>query len=440
MEPFARLSQLPAGLLADVAAEPLPAALAGWIDALPNDILEIVAKVAEEDHGVWVVGGSVREALSGRIPHDHDLTTTMIPDEILELFPHSIATNAKYGTVVVRTESGGEHFEMTTLRSDQEYLDGRRPDSVKFGKSLCEDLERRDLTINSMAIDLSRCLLHDPFEGRSDLEKGVLSAVGEAKVRLSEDGLRIMRVYRFMDQAEAGFWQPDSDLAEALIDCQAMLENISVERIWQEFTRILLGQHAAQVLNRMASDDLLKRILSSGNGDLTRQHQLAEVEDPVTARLALLFHPESGREDLLALKAPRRIIDDVADVLRRLGHLPNPAAESELRIYRTALASKLELQLACEVALDEGAAAPVKLAFQSLAPNRAGNSPLADGNWLVDHTGLEAGIRLGRLKAWAHYLQVAHDLESLSEVEEQLSKITWQDGEPDGWPRVQWPQ
>lgn len=440
MEPFARLSQLPAGRLADVAAEPLPASLAGWIDALPNDVLEIVGKVAEKGHGVWVVGGSVREALSGRIPHDHDLTTTMIPDEVLELFPHSIATNAQYGTVIVRTESGGDHFEMTTLRTDQDYLDGRRPDSVKFGESLSEDLERRDLTINSMAIDLSRCLLHDPFEGRGDLEKGRLSAVGEAKVRLSEDGLRIMRVYRFMDQAEAGVWQPDNELGEALIECQPMLENVSVERIWQEFTRILAGGHAAKVLNRMADDDLLARILSSGSGDLTRQAALAEVEDPVTARLALLFHPESGRDDLLALKAPRRTIDDVADVLRRLGHLPNLATVSELRIYRTALASKLELQLACEVALDEGAAAPVKLALNSLIANRAGNAPLADGNWLVEKTGLEAGIRLGRLKAWIHYLQVANDLQSLSDVEEQLSKISWQDGEPDDWPRVQWPQ
>ena len=103
MESFARLSQLPVGLLADVPAEPLPQSLAGWISALPEELLTIVSKVAESGHGVWVVGGSVREALSGRIPHDHDLTTTMEPDDVLDLFRDSISTGAQYGTVTVRT-------------------------------------------------------------------------------------------------------------------------------------------------------------------------------------------------------------------------------------------------------------------------------------------------------------------------------------------------
>jgi tRNA nucleotidyltransferase/poly(A) polymerase len=439
MESFARLSKLPAGLLADVAAEPLPQSLAGWISALPEELLTIVAKVAESGHGVWMVGGSVREALSGRIPHDHDLTTTMEPDEVIDLFPDSIPTGAQYGTVTVRTEPGGSHFEMTTLRSDQEYLDGRRPESVKFGESLSEDLQRRDLTINSMAIDLSRCLLHDPFEGRVDLGKGVLRAVGEAEVRLSEDGLRIMRVYRFMDQAEAGLWQPDEELAEALKECQPMLKNVSVERIWHELTRILSGVHAAEVLSRLGADGILDRLLPSANGRMDFQRELSVVENPVEARLALLFHPESARDDLLGLKAPRRVIDGVEDLLRRLGRLPDPDEPRQLRLYRAALGARLHLQLSCEGSLDQPSTASVSVAMDSLAANRAGHSPLADGNWLAEQTGLKAGIRLGRLKAWLHYLQVENDLATLSEVEEQLSQISWQDGEPESWPRLQWP-
>ncbi len=439
MESFARLSQLPVGLLADVPAEPLPQSLAGWISALPEELLTIVSKVAESGHGVWVVGGPVRDGLSSRIPNDFDLTSTMEPEQTIDLFPDSIPTGVEYGTVTVRTEPGGSHFEMTTLRSDQEYLDGRRPESVKFGKSLNEDLQRRDLTINSMAIDLARCLLHDPYEGRVDLGKGVLRAVGEAKVRLAEDGLRIMRVYRFMDQAEAGLWQPDEELSAALIECQAMLQNVSVERIWQEFTRILEGGHAADVLSRLAVDGVLERLLPSGNIELGPQSELSEVENPVEARLAILFHPVSAREDLIALKAPKRVIVGVEDLLSRLGQLPNPAEPGELRIYRAALGARLQLQLACESALDESSAAAVSTALDALAVNRAGNSPLADGNWIAEQSGLSPGIRLGRLKAWLHHIQVESDLATLSEVAERLAQLSWQDGEPESWPRLQWP-
>jgi hypothetical protein len=169
------------------------------------------------------------------------------------------------------------------------------------------------------------------------------------------------------------------------------------------------------------------------------QSELSEVENPVEARLAILFHPVSAREDLIALKAPKRVIVGVEDLLSRLGQLPNPAEPGELRIYRAALGARLQLQLACESALDESSAAAVSTALDALAVNRAGNSPLADGNWIAEQSGLTPGIRLGRLKAWLHHIQVESDLATLSEVAERLAQLSWQDGEPESWPRLQWP-
>ena len=145
----------------------------------------------------WVVGGWVRESISGYPKTDMDIATTLLPDEVKELFPLSLMYGSDYGTVVVRIDGQGENWEVTTLRSEGGYGDGRRPDNVEFGVDIKEDLSRRDFTINAMAYD-SEWNLVDPFGGLSDLQNGILRSVGEAGDRLSEDGLRVMRAYRFL--------------------------------------------------------------------------------------------------------------------------------------------------------------------------------------------------------------------------------------------------
>ena len=145
----------------------------------------------------WVVGGWVRESLSGQPMTDMDIATTLLPDEVKEIFPLSLMYGADYGTVVVRLDGNEESWEVTTLRSEGGYGDGRRPDNVEFGVDINEDLSRRDFTINAMAYD-SDWKLIDPYDGISDLENGVLKSVGDASERLSEDGLRVMRAYRFV--------------------------------------------------------------------------------------------------------------------------------------------------------------------------------------------------------------------------------------------------
>ena len=412
-----------------------------WVESLPDDLLKIVSIFAENNAGIWVVGGSIRQGLNGVKPNDYDLTTDMKPKQVLKHFPKSIETGVEYGTVTVRLNSGGEMFEVTTLRCDQEYLDGRRPESVEFGTSLADDLERRDLTINAMAIDLARQELYDPYNGLEDLQNGVLKAVGEATLRLEEDGLRVMRVYRFMDQGIGGLWHPNEVLSEALIECREMLKNVSVERIWQELKRILSGSHAADVLARMEHDGVLKIIFNGHSFDLNGQSSLQIISDNsvIEARLAMMFRGDNPANLLKHLTMPKSVINRVSNLRNLMGNLPDKNDVGQLRIYRAVLGAGLDTQLACELAIDTEDAESVQAALNQLPENDAKDVALADGHWIADNTGIQPGIRLGRLKDYLHRLQVENDVSSLDELQSMLNDIDWENDDPSVWPRLQWP-
>ena len=175
-----------------------------FLDNLPKDLIEIINKVSQKNGGVWIVGGAVRDWMLGQNPGDIDLAVDLIPEEMLEIFKDAILTGEEFGTVSIRGENC--LYQATTLRTDGEYSDGRRPENVTWGMSLKQDLERRDFTINAMALDVGRRLLYDPHNGRIDLSRGIIRAVGNAHQRLAEDGLRIMRAYRFADRKESGVW------------------------------------------------------------------------------------------------------------------------------------------------------------------------------------------------------------------------------------------
>jgi len=441
VEPFARVKSLPKGALADLSGRGLPMQLESWVESLPEDLLKIVEIFAENGAGIWVVGGSIRQGLSGVKPNDYDLATDIEPIQILEYFPNSIKTGVEYGTVTVRLNAGSDLFEVTTLRCDQEYLDGRRPESVDFGTSLAVDLERRDLTINAMAIDLARKELYDPYNGLEDLQNGVLRAVGDASLRLEEDGLRVLRAYRFMDQGVGGLWQPDELLSAALIECRGMLENVSVERIWQELRRVLSGVHAADVLARMESDAVLNIIFNGHSFDLNGQSslQLNSDNSGIEARLAIMFRADNPASLFRDLTMPKATIKRVSELRRFMGNLPNKNDVSQLRLYRAVLGEGLDTQLACESAIDTEGVENVRTALDQLEENKANDVALADGHWIAENTGLPPGIRLGRLKEYLHRLQVEHDVSSKDELQSMLNDIDWQESEPRDWPQLRWP-
>ena len=192
----------------------------------------------------WLVGGCVRDSLMGKIPHDWDVTTSASPMEMISLFSDYklIETGLKHGTVTVVIS--GEQIEITTFRIDGEYRDNRRPSSVSFTSDISEDLSRRDFTVNAMAYSPLRGLC-DLFGGQEDLEAKLIRCVGEPDKRFGEDGLRILRALRF---ASALDFSIHEDTAESVHRNKELLRNISAERIFSEFTKLLCGKGAARIL------------------------------------------------------------------------------------------------------------------------------------------------------------------------------------------------
>ena len=217
---------------------------------LPQEVKIVLQRLEAAGYEAYAVGGCVRDTLRGVVPHDYDVTTSALPEQVLSLFaPHAIPTGLQHGTVTVRENH--QSFEVTTFRADGPYTDHRRPDSVRFSTDLREDLARRDFTINAMAMDV-RGTLHDPYGGRADLASGVIRCVGAAEQRFSEDALRIMRCLRFA--AVLGY-EIEEQTAAAAGCCAPLLRDIAAERIHEEIEKLLCGEKAAEVL--LADPDIL---------------------------------------------------------------------------------------------------------------------------------------------------------------------------------------
>jgi tRNA nucleotidyltransferase (CCA-adding enzyme) len=167
---------------------------------IPRDVIAICQRLRDGGHEAHLVGGGVRDLVLGRVPKDFDLATSALPDAVMALFGHryAIPTGLQHGTVTVLSgpPPQGRPVEVTTFRGEGVYLDGRRPSSVEFGKTLHEDLSRRDFTMNAIAYDPLSGVLTDPFGGRQDLGRKLVRAVGDPRVRFAEDGLRPMRAVR----------------------------------------------------------------------------------------------------------------------------------------------------------------------------------------------------------------------------------------------------
>ena len=188
------------------------------------------------NHGdAWIVGGWVRDTLlMGKSNNDLDIATTLLPSQVMEIFPRTIPVGEEYGTVIVRLEGfSDKEWEVTTLRKDGSYGDGRRPDKVSFGTNIIDDLARRDFTINAMAIDKEDELI-DLFGGEKDLHLNIIRAVGDANERIAEDGLRILRAFRYLDLEKNKLRVLDYELESAIRKNVHMLEKVSKERITDE--------------------------------------------------------------------------------------------------------------------------------------------------------------------------------------------------------------
>ena len=225
--------------------------------AIPLSVLEAVRKLYAAGHRTVFVGGGVRDALLGRgRAGAWDVATAATPDEVQSCFPNAIPTGLAHGTVTVPLES--TVIEITTFRTEGTYSDARRPDEVVFVRDLESDLGRRDFTINALAYDPQTGQLIDETGGLEDLDKGLLRAVGDARIRFREDALRTLRAARFV--STHGFHlEPETE--SALADSVSLLPRISAERVRDELDRLLLGDEPDRGLEILDGAGLLNVVL-----------------------------------------------------------------------------------------------------------------------------------------------------------------------------------
>lgn len=208
---------------------------------IPKYVFDCLNKLTQSGFEAWCVGGAVRDLIMGKSPYDFDITTNAQPEDIISLFPKTVPTGIAHGTVTVVTDCG--NIEVTTYRSESEYSDHRAPDSITYIKSLDEDLKRRDFTVNAICYN-PKSGLYDPLNGCSDIKNHVLRAIGEPEKRFNEDALRIMRLFRF--SAQLGF-KIESKTLSASLNQSALLQNISVERIFSELKKTLTAAEPQRI-------------------------------------------------------------------------------------------------------------------------------------------------------------------------------------------------
>ncbi len=214
--------------------------------------MKVLKELEHAGYQAYLVGGCVRDLLLQQEPADYDIATNATPDQVQSLFPHTIPTGIKHGTVTVLIHK--IPLEVTTFRIEKGYSDHRRPDEVQFVSSLEADLARRDFTINAMAQD-RQGKIYDPFQGKSDLKQRRICAVGHPEQRFIEDPLRIVRGIRFA--AQLGFTIEPSTEA-AMVSLRKSCTTLSVERVIQEIEKIWDSKNPHQGCQTFWQLDLIR--------------------------------------------------------------------------------------------------------------------------------------------------------------------------------------
>jgi tRNA nucleotidyltransferase (CCA-adding enzyme) len=228
--------------------------------AVPGEVRELCQRLKEAGHRSWLVGGCVRDELlreegsAEDASHrgDWDIATSARPEQVQKLFRRVIPTGIQHGTVTVLMREG--QYEVTTLRGETSYSDGRRPDAVYFVDDIKDDLARRDFTINAIAYDVLEDRLIDPFDGAQDLAKRLLRAVGVASERFAEDGLRVLRGARFAATLEL---EIEPGTAQAIQPSLDSYRKVSAERIRDEWLKTMKAKKPSRAFELMKNHGIL---------------------------------------------------------------------------------------------------------------------------------------------------------------------------------------
>ena len=426
---------------------------------IPREVKFITDELRKKGFEAYIVGGCVRDFLREVEPEDWDVATSGKPEEIQKIFPKSFYEN-KFLTVTVQTGSENpklKEIEITTYRKEAKYTDKRHPDEIKFAKTIEEDLARRDFTVNAIALKIrdrggtgEGQSLVDPFGGQEDLKNKIIRAVGNPEERFNEDALRMMRAVRFAVTLGED-WKIEEKTAEAIRKNSPWLQAISLERIRDEFLKIIMAERAADGIELLRELGLLKYILPElGEGYKVTQnkHHIYECYEHALfslkyaaqkhfnkyVRLAALLHdigkprvkkgegPDAtfyGHEIVGAkmtiqilnhLKFPKKDIEKIAKLVKYHLFYYNPGEVGDASVRRLLrqvgpenMEELLQVRMADRIGSGVPKAEPYKLRHLKYVIEKVSRDPISvkmlkvNGNDVMKILGIQPGPKIGNV-------------------------------------------
>lgn len=362
---------------------------------------EVTKRLQEAGFEAFWAGGCVRDQLLGKSPKDYDVATSATPTQIATVFGErkTLELGVAFGVITVIGTKQSGNIEVATFRCDSDYSDGRRPDSVEYSTPEM-DAQRRDFTINGLFFDPLREQIVDFVDGQTDLEKGLVKAIGDPAQRIAEDKLRMLRAVRFAANLD---FQLDPETKHTIKKHASEIVIVSVERIAVELNRMLVNEHRRRAVELLIETGLLGAILP----ELADWQENATQKEQVLAHLAALASPEFAvaLAALMQKSVTPREFGKLAKRLKLANHvtdtgtwvLKNAATLSQATELPWSDIQPLLIQPACPVAVgfleaQGGAEAAVSFCRERLewAAERLNPAPLLDGN-VLKNLGIQAG-------------------------------------------------
>lgn len=426
---------------------------------IPKPVLEVLQEIQKNGFEAYIVGGCVRDLIMDRMPNDWDITTNAEPEKITAIFSDSFYEN-DFGTVGVKVEKflnngnlkpDREHdvIEVTTYRIETTYSDRRRPDEIKFAKTLQEDLSRRDFTMNAIALSLKNekdFEIVDLYGGQNDIQNKIIRTVGNADERFNEDALRIMRAIRF--HAQLGF-EIEKNTFQALEKNISLVDHVALERIKDEFSKIIMSDNPAEGVDMMQKTGLLSYVipeLEKGVGVSQNRHHVYTIykhlllslkhcpSKKLEVRLASLFHdiakPQTKRGEgtyatfynhdhvgakivrkiLTRLRFSKEIIDKVVMLVDNHMFYYNPDEVGEASVRRLIkkvglenIRDLMDLRVADRLGSGTPKAKPYKLRHLEYVIEKVSNDAISvkmlkiNGNDLMKELQIKPGPKIGAI-------------------------------------------
>jgi poly(A) polymerase len=399
---------------------------------------KVVAELAKAGHVALFVGGCVRDMLMKRVPKDFDVATSARPQDVLKLFRRTQKVGAKFGVVLVRI--GAHPIEVATFRADGDYEDGRHPTEVRFTDDK-EDAQRRDFTINGLFYDPASKTVIDHVGGQKDIEAGIIRAIGDPRLRFTEDHLRILRAIRFASRFD---FRIEPKTWSAMVELAAQLKRISPERIRMELEMMLPPAGRARAFRDLCACGALTYLFPEAQSVLADAKVigsvLAELPDPSEFDLALatILHrltPKQADSACQALRCSNQTRKTVTWLVARQDSLMKPRdvnlADLKLRMAHPAFGLLMALMRAKLKAANDSMSAyrTITSRAAAIAEEDVAPPPLLSGDDLAK-LGLPAGPLYKRILDEVYYEQLNETIRNKRDAKKMAMQLVLSSSDP----------